>query len=407
MHRCCHPHYRRCHPPPLLFLPVFLLNVLSKALAPLHCHGIAEPKPLLWSIWFVRASAAYVPPGHLFEAKCPPNCRHLDGGNGSGRLIQNGSSHCANTLLILDEFVSNPPPSILPPLKVGARSQSLLLLALATSAYHGRMALQTSVVVLSLSLLPPLAAVDVTAVALALASAVTIAAAAADVIAAIVVATAATITAFVINVVARLPHLCRHHPHFPQCHHCQRHCPQCSPFCHLCPCFAATTVINYAITLNAAIAFHHCHGCCRSHCHCHCHHRCRHRRRCCRRVAIVRRWPPPHFCRPLCHHLFCFLIVDCWFFAWLVAVIKDDKVGGGWVGRAAPWGTSQWYLSNNTPCKLGIWSFPLEFRVGCYVGCCVSCCVGCRVGCRVVHSSSPGMRPLKTFTAVPQVNVLA
>jgi hypothetical protein len=34
-------------PPPLLFLPVFLLNVLSKALATLHRCGLAEPKLLL------------------------------------------------------------------------------------------------------------------------------------------------------------------------------------------------------------------------------------------------------------------------------------------------------------------------------------------------------------------------
>jgi hypothetical protein len=117
VHCHCHPHCCR---------PVFLLNLLSNALAPLHHPGIAEPKLLLRSICFVRASAAYLgclllastaeapslgmtfPPSYLFEAKCPPNCRRLDGGNGSGRLLHNGSSPCANTLLNLDEFASEP-----------------------------------------------------------------------------------------------------------------------------------------------------------------------------------------------------------------------------------------------------------------------------------------------------------
>ncbi len=117
-------------PPPPLFLPVFLLNVLSKALALLHSRGIVEPKLLLQSACFVRASAACVSclllasaaeapslsvmfsPGYLFEVKCPPNCRHLNGGNGSGSLIHNGSSRHANSLLILDEFISNPPVNI-------------------------------------------------------------------------------------------------------------------------------------------------------------------------------------------------------------------------------------------------------------------------------------------------------
>ncbi len=120
-HRRCHCHHR---PPPFLFLPVFLLDVLIKALAPLHRRGIAEPKLLLRSICFVHACAAHkgclllaiaveapslsmmFPPTFLLEAKCPLQCRRLDRGNGSGCLIHNGSLHRANTLLILDEFVS-------------------------------------------------------------------------------------------------------------------------------------------------------------------------------------------------------------------------------------------------------------------------------------------------------------
>jgi hypothetical protein len=114
-------------PPPLLFLPEFLLNVHSKAVAPLHCRGIAEPKLLQQSVCFVHASAAYrsclllastadapslsmtFPPGYIFEAKFPPNCRRLDVGNGSGHFIHDGSLRRANTLLILDKFVSDPP----------------------------------------------------------------------------------------------------------------------------------------------------------------------------------------------------------------------------------------------------------------------------------------------------------
>jgi hypothetical protein len=120
---CCH---RRHLPPPPPILAVFLLNVLGKALASLHHHEIAEQKMLLQSVCFVRACAAHVgclllasateapslsvsfPPSYLFEAKCLLNHRCLDGGNGSGRLIHDGSLHCTNTLLILDEFVSKP-----------------------------------------------------------------------------------------------------------------------------------------------------------------------------------------------------------------------------------------------------------------------------------------------------------
>jgi hypothetical protein len=88
--------------PPLLFLHVSLLNVLSKALAPLNRHGFSEPKLLLQPTCFVCASAAYIgclllasaaeapslsvtfPFGYFFEAMCHLNGRHLNDGNGSG-----------------------------------------------------------------------------------------------------------------------------------------------------------------------------------------------------------------------------------------------------------------------------------------------------------------------------------
>jgi hypothetical protein len=80
-----------------------------------------------------------------------------------------------------------------------------------------------------------------------------------------------------------------------------------------------TAIINNAADRISAIALHHCLGCHRSHrSRSQCRHRCHvtlthcHCLMCCRFrhcVAIIRRWLAPHFCRPLHHHFFCFLLI--------------------------------------------------------------------------------------------------
>jgi hypothetical protein len=87
--------------------------------------------------------------------------------------------------------------SILPPSMAGVRLPLLLLSSLMMSAYKGRRALQMSVVVLLPPL--PLASDDITAIAVALASTVTITAAAANVTTAIDIATAATTATTVVT----------------------------------------------------------------------------------------------------------------------------------------------------------------------------------------------------------------
>jgi hypothetical protein len=172
-----------------------------------------------------------------------------------------------------------------------------------------------SVVVPLLLSLPPLAAKDVTTIALTLASAVTITAAAAKFNAAVIVATTATTAAIVVNVVAlnatiatpiglasagtidiALSAIVANAAALTA-----------AIAATFALASAATPLINNAIALIAAIAFRHCCGCNRTHCrHCHpCHPCCR--------ITIVRQQLPPHFTLlpSSLPHFFCFLIVDC------------------------------------------------------------------------------------------------